>query len=133
MSPKQERFVQEYLKDSNGTQAAIRAGYSPRTADQQASRLLTKVKVAQAVKAKQEKASVKAELTLDAHIATLAELRDEARAASQYPAAIAAEISRGKAVGLYVERTTQVKDTSKLSDAELEAEDKRLRKGLKLA
>jgi phage terminase small subunit len=41
-TPKQLRFVEEYLKDLNGTQAAIRAGYSARTAAVQASRLLTK-------------------------------------------------------------------------------------------
>lgn len=38
---KQQRFVDEYLIDLNATQAVIRAGYSPRAADQQASRLLT--------------------------------------------------------------------------------------------
>jgi phage terminase small subunit len=32
MTPKQERFVEEYLIDLNATQAAIRAGYSPRSA-----------------------------------------------------------------------------------------------------
>jgi phage terminase small subunit len=32
MTPKQERFVEEYLVDLNATQAAIRAGYSARTA-----------------------------------------------------------------------------------------------------
>jgi len=45
MSPKAERFVQEYLCDLNATQAAIRAGYSPRTAAAAASRLLSKVNV----------------------------------------------------------------------------------------
>jgi phage terminase small subunit len=49
LGPKQNRFVAEYLKDLNGTQAAIRAGYSAHTADQQASRLLANVKVKQAV------------------------------------------------------------------------------------
>ncbi|WP_334181041.1 terminase small subunit [Pseudomonas nitroreducens] len=44
---KQSRFVDEYLKDLNATQAAIRAGYSAKTAAQQASRLLTDVKVQQ--------------------------------------------------------------------------------------
>lgn len=38
---KQAAFVREYLKDFNGTQAAIRAGYSPNGARQQASQLLT--------------------------------------------------------------------------------------------
>jgi phage terminase small subunit len=37
-----ERFCQEYMKDSNGTQAAIRAGYSAKSASVQASRLLSR-------------------------------------------------------------------------------------------
>lgn len=40
LRPKQQRFVEEYLTDFNGTAAARRAGYSARTARQQASRLL---------------------------------------------------------------------------------------------
>lgn len=43
LNPKQELFCNEYLKDRNGTQAAIRAGYSPDTAQEQASRLLSNV------------------------------------------------------------------------------------------
>lgn len=46
LTAKQERFVAEYLIDLNATQAAIRAGYSEKTADQQGSRLLANVKVA---------------------------------------------------------------------------------------
>ena len=42
---KRARFVEEFLIDLNGTQAAIRAGYSARTASSQASRLLRDVKV----------------------------------------------------------------------------------------
>lgn len=42
LTRKQELFCQEYIKDLNGTQAAIRAGYSPESARQQASRMLTK-------------------------------------------------------------------------------------------
>ena len=49
LTPKQKCFINEYLIDLNATQAAIRAGYSPRTAKQQASRLLTNVDVAAAV------------------------------------------------------------------------------------
>ena len=49
MTKKQNRFVEEYLIDLNATQAAIRAGYSVRTADQQASRMLTNVKVQEAI------------------------------------------------------------------------------------
>ena len=50
LSAKQEAFVNEYLIDLNATQAAVRAGYSERTAMVQASRLLRNVKVAAAVK-----------------------------------------------------------------------------------
>lgn len=42
---KQQRFVDEFLIDMNGTQAAIRAGYSARSADVTASRLLANAKV----------------------------------------------------------------------------------------
>ena len=42
---KQDLFVEEYLIDLNATQAAIRAGYSVKTAEQQGSRLLSNVKV----------------------------------------------------------------------------------------
>lgn len=58
LTAKQATFVKEYLVDLNATKAAERAGYSPQTAESQASRLLRNVKVAQAVsKAMQERAS----------------------------------------------------------------------------
>lgn len=49
LTPKQQRFVDEYLVDLNATQAAIRAGYNEKTAKQQGSRLLTKVDVSDAI------------------------------------------------------------------------------------
>lgn len=49
LTPRQAAFVHEYLIDLNGTQAAIRAGYSPATADVQASQLLGELNIAAAV------------------------------------------------------------------------------------
>ncbi len=49
MSKRQALFVQEYLKDMNATQAAIRSGYSAKTARACASRLLTKANIQAAV------------------------------------------------------------------------------------
>jgi len=46
INPRQWRFVQEYLIDLNGTQAAIRAGYAPESAHVTASRLLKNANVA---------------------------------------------------------------------------------------
>ena len=45
MTPKQQRFVREYLTDFNATRAAIRAGYSPKGASVQGARLLANAKV----------------------------------------------------------------------------------------
>lgn len=50
LTAKQERFCREYVIDSNGKRAAMRAGYSENTAESQASRLLTNVKVSTRVK-----------------------------------------------------------------------------------
>ena len=51
MTPKQIAFVAEYLVDKNATQAAIRAGYSKRTASSQGERLLRNVEVRTAIDA----------------------------------------------------------------------------------
>lgn len=68
LTPKQERFCLEYIKDLNGTQAAIRAGYSEATAQEQSSRLLSNVMIrdhiAELQKPIAEKAIVDAEYVL---------------------------------------------------------------------
>jgi len=53
LTPKQHRFVAEYLVDLNASQAALRAGYSARTAPQQGSRLLKNAQVQAAIAAQQ--------------------------------------------------------------------------------
>lgn len=55
LSEKQKTFCLEYLKDFNGRQAAIRAGYSEKTADVQASRMLRKVNISNFIKQISEK------------------------------------------------------------------------------
>jgi phage terminase small subunit len=49
LTAKQQLFITEYLVDFNATQAAIRAGYSERTAQEQGSRLLSNVMVQEAI------------------------------------------------------------------------------------
>lgn len=53
LEPRQQRFVDEYLIDLNGTQAAIRAGYSSRTASEQSYDLLRRPHIAAAIAAGQ--------------------------------------------------------------------------------
>ena len=59
LTDKQQRFVEEYLIDLNATQAAIRAGYSSRTADSQAVQLLRKTQVQEAIAAGKQERSEK--------------------------------------------------------------------------
>lgn len=63
MTPKQTRFIAEYLIDLNATQAAIRAGYSAKTASSIGEELLRKPEIAAAVIAGQAKQLEKADLT----------------------------------------------------------------------
>ena len=55
LTQRQIRFVQDFMKSDNVTQAAIRSGYSKKTASVQGSRLLTNVKVAEYVDAINER------------------------------------------------------------------------------
>jgi len=54
LTPKQQRFVDEYLIDLNATQAAIRAGYSAKSAEVQAAKMLRIPKVQSAVQIGQQ-------------------------------------------------------------------------------
>ena len=76
MTPKQERFVEEYLVDLNATQAAIRAGYSEQTARQIGAQNLSKLVIQQAIEAARNKRSERVELTQDEVVRDLRELRD---------------------------------------------------------
>ncbi len=65
LTPKQQRFVEEYLVDLNATQAAIRAGYAPKNADKQGSQLLGKPRVSEAIQEAMKKRSKRTEITQD--------------------------------------------------------------------
>ncbi len=74
LTPKQARFVAEYLIDLNATQAAVRAGYSARTAASQGARLLKHGGVARAVQAAQQARAVRTEITQDRVLQELARI-----------------------------------------------------------
>lgn len=96
MTPKQQAFVDEYLIDLNATQAATRAGYSARTANEQGARLLANASVSAAIAAakrvRSEKTAVDAAWLLsrlaDEATADVADLYDETgnvRAVKDWP------------------------------------------------
>ncbi len=65
LTPKQKRFIEEYLVDLNATQAAIRAKYSKHTAQEQGSRLLSNAMIAKAIQAALDKRSVRVGVDAD--------------------------------------------------------------------
>lgn len=65
LTDKQKQFVNEYIVDLNATQAAIRAGYSQRTADRIGPELLGKTCVANAIQEAQQRREKRTEITAD--------------------------------------------------------------------
>jgi len=74
LTDKQQRFIEEYLVDLNATQAAIRAGYSPKTAKSFASQLLTRPHITRAIAEAQAARSKRTHITQDRVLEELAHL-----------------------------------------------------------
>ena len=104
MTPKQAAFVLEYLVDLNASAAAVRAGYSKRTARIQACKLLTKPNIQEAVSAAQAERAARTEVTQDW---VIERLRSEAEAGDfgepNGPRIRAAELL-GKHLGMFADR-----------------------------
>lgn len=79
LSEKQKRFISEYLIDNNATQAAIRAGYSAKTARSVGSENLTKPDIASAIARKQQSIANKAEWTAAERLLALKGIFDKER------------------------------------------------------
>ena len=76
LNAKQQIFVKEYLIDLNATQAAIRAGYSAKTANEQGSRLLANVSISAAVQEGMKSRAAKLDTSAEKVIEDLGLLRD---------------------------------------------------------
>ena len=74
LTPKRRRFVDEYLVDLNATQAAIRAGYSPKTARSAGSRLLTNVNIKPVIQAAMDARAKRLEISADNVLKELARI-----------------------------------------------------------
>ena len=104
LTAKQLKFTREYAKDGNGTRAAIRAGYAPKSADVEAARLLVNAKVGNAVTKFQELHRIKAEVTIESLAAELEHDRDRARQLDQTVTAVTATVQIAKPYGLDINR-----------------------------
>ena len=104
LNPKQAAFVKEYLVDRNGKQAAIRAGYSEKTAEVKASQLLSIIKVKEAVAAGEAKHQERCDVTIDTITAELDESRADARLEKQHGVAVSASMGKAKLHGLLIDK-----------------------------
>lgn len=109
LTPKQEAFAQAIVtgvSQSDAYRAAYKVGpkTKPETVNQAASRIMADSNVRARVAELREPVAKRAQITLESHLDDLMRLRNMAAKEKQYSAAISAEISRGKAVGIYVEK-----------------------------
>jgi phage terminase small subunit len=86
LTPKQECFVEEYLIDLNATQAAIRAGYSEKTARSQGQRMLTNVDIAAAIARAQGDRTERTNITQDYVLESIFEAMERCKKADSFNA-----------------------------------------------
>ena len=104
MTAKQARFVDEYLVDANGTQAAIRAGYGSGGARVAAHRLLTNVAISSAIEARQRVDATRLSVDRNRVLTGLLEAVEMARE-QRNPAGMVAGLREiGKMMGFYTDR-----------------------------
>lgn len=104
LNPKQERFVREYMIDSNATQAAIRSGYSERTAHSQGPRLLEHVGVKDAIQKGQQRHAERCDVTVDSLTAEYEEARALAAQNAQTASMVSATTGKAKLHGLVTDK-----------------------------
>ena len=106
LTNKQRIFVDEYLLDFNGTRAAIKAGYSKRSADVIASENLGKPNIDAVITAELAKSAKRNEVTRDSLTNELWKALDIAREQKQVSAMNSIIMSIAKLQGLYNPRST---------------------------
>lgn len=109
LTPKQENFCLAYLETGNASEAYRRAydaeRMPPESINRKAKEVMDNVKIAARLEELRAPVREKALLTLESHLARLDELSRKAEQAEQFAPAITAETNRGKAAGLYTEKT----------------------------
>lgn len=102
LNAKQRAFTVEYMKDKNATQAAIRAGYSAKTARSIANELLTKPDIVKAIKELESAAQVKAGLTVEKIVERINRIAEDPDVAPRDR--LKADELLGKYLGMFTEK-----------------------------
>lgn len=119
LTPKQEAFAQAVVtgvSQSDAYRAAYKVGpkTKPETVNQAASRIMADGNVTARVAELRLPVVKKAQITLESHLDDLMKLRNMAAKEKQYSAAITAEIARGKASGIHIEKSERTVSTRAL-------------------
>lgn len=114
MTPKQQEFVNEYLKDLNATQAAIRAGYSKKTAGQIGDENLKKPEIAEEIQKAMAKRAERTEITQDMVMRDIQAIKESAMQTKvdqsgnlmmvDYSAALKSCELQGKHLGMWTDK-----------------------------
>jgi phage terminase small subunit len=104
LSPKQALFAREYLVDRNATQAALRAGYSAKTAKSQGARLLTYADVKAAVDAGTVAIAEKLELSAVGVLKDIIRLSETAEQNGELGTALKGRELLGKHLKLFTDK-----------------------------
>jgi|TARA_R110000782_G_scaffold131200_1_gene222971 phage terminase small subunit len=110
LTPKQQKFAQNVAKGMSKKDAAIAAGYSEKNATKAGYVLSSDENplVKKKIEALQTSAAKKVSLDLSTHLTDLKDIREGAMRNGAWSAAVGAEVARGKAAGLYINRSELV-------------------------
>jgi phage terminase small subunit len=104
LTPKQQKFIEEYLIDLNATQAAIRAGYSARRADAIGFENLRKPDIIDAIQAERQEQSKRTQITADWVLMRLREEATNSKENCYAPARVKALELLGKHLALFTDK-----------------------------
>lgn len=120
LTHKQEMFCIAYVETGNASEAYRRAydckGSNEATINRTAKETLDNPKITARIQELRKPAVERAQITLEQHLNDLKRLRDAAEASEKFGPAIQAEVSRGKASGLYVEQIKHSGDITVLTE-----------------
>jgi phage terminase small subunit len=116
LTPKQQTFVNEYLIDLNSTQAAIRAGYSAKTARAIGGENLTKPDIAEAIAKAQAERAGRTQIDADWVLRELKKQYEKADTGSEINTALSAleKIGKHNQIQAFVERIANLNEPPKI-------------------
>ena len=109
MTPKEQKFCDEYLIDLNATQAAIRSGYSAKTANEAGARLLAKVSIQAKISKRRAELAQKTAINQEWVLNNFIELQKKAKEIGDFGASIKANELIGKHLGFFEKDNEQGK------------------------